>query len=345
MASHGSDGGIAAAISVVVPFYNLERYVRPCLDSVVASFRRLPAGSRPAVEVVCVDDGSSDSTGAILDEYAGGLPRQDLAGLDVRVVHQPNGGEGAARNAGVAASGGSWVTFLDGDDIWLANHLEVAAPLLARHPGADIVALRYANFDDGTEPPEPTSAEERVFDVAEAIPSDVLFNVGVFPTFFSRGLLERVGGFSALPLGADRLYVAQCLARAATVVRCDAVVHGYRIRAGSMARAVWNARKVASQCDYAFGSLQALHASGRALGREGQSYLASLWLSDVPNRLARLPRAERRASWERWRATLGSECVRSLPRFDRVRRLLRRSSFSMRLSLALARLLRKTGVS
>ena len=344
MASHGSDGGIAAAISVVVPFYNLERYVRPCLDSVVASFRRLPAGSRPAVEVVCVDDGSSDSTAAILDEYAGGLPRQDLAGLDVKVVHQANGGEGAARNAGVAAATGAWVTFLDGDDVWLPNHLEVAAPLLERHRGADIVALRYAGFDDGSALPEPTSAEARVFDVLASIPSEVILEAGVFPTFFRRGF-AAAGRFSALPLGADRLYMAQCFARARVVVKCDAVVHGYRIRAGSMARAVWNARKVASQCDYAFGSLQALHASGRSLGREGHSYLASLWLSDVPNRLARLPRAERRAPWERWRATLGSDCVRSLPRFDRVRRLLRRTSFSMRLSLALARLLRKAGVS
>ena len=91
--------------------------------------------------------------------------------------------------------------------------------------------------------------------------------------------------------------------------------------------------------------LEALAASGRKVGREGHSYLASLWLSDVPNRLSRLPRAERRAAWEHWRSTLGSGCVRALPRFDRVRRLLRRCSFSMSLSLAVARLFRKAGVT
>ena len=260
------------------------------------------------------------------------------------VIHQPNGGEGAARNAGVAAATGDRVTFLDGDDVWLPNHLEVAVPLVRRHPEADIVALRYADFDDGAQPPAPTGAEEKVFDLGESVPSEAVLEVGVFPTFFRRDFVAN-GSFSSLPLGADRLYMAQCFARARTVVKCDAVVHGYRVRAGSMARAVWNARKVESQCDYAFGSLEALAASGRKVGREGHSYLASLWLSDVPNRLARLPWAERRAAWEHWRSTLGSGCVRALPRFDRVRRLLRGCSSSMPFSLAAARLFRKLGVS
>ena len=320
-------------ISVVIPFYNLERYVQPCLDSVASAAR----GADAELEVICVDDGSTDGTPAALDGAGAKDPR-------IRVVHRPNGGEGSARNAGVAATTGDWVTFLDGDDVWLPNHLEVAVPLIRRHPAADIVALRYADFDDGAQPPAPTGAEEKVFDLGESVPSEVVLEVGVFPTFFRRGFVAN-GSFSSLPLGADRLYMAQCFARARTVVKCDAVVHGYRVRAGSMARAVWNARKVESQCDYAFGSLEALAASGRKVGREGHSYLASLWLSDVPNRLSRLPRAERRAAWEHWRSTLGSGCVRALPRFDRVRRVLRGCSSSMTLSLAAARLFRKLGVS
>ncbi len=344
MAEQGSDGRIAAAISVVVPFYNLERYVRPCLDSVAAAFRALAADVRPSVEVVCVDDGSTDSTGELLDAYARDLPRSGLDGFSVRVMHQSNGGEGAARNAGVAAATGEWVTFLDGDDVWLDNHLEVAAPLLSRCLEADIVALKYEAFDDGSASPKPTSAEAREFDVSASIPSEVLLEVGVFPTFFRRGF-AAADGFSALPLGADRLYMARCFARARVVVKCDAVVHGYRLRSGSMARAVWGARKVTSLCDYVAGSLAAFAASGRAVGREGHEYLASMWLSDVPNRIARLPRQERRDVWGHWRATLDSDCVAALPRFDRVRRLLRRCSGSMGLSLAAARLLRKTGVS
>ena len=329
-------------VSVVIPFFNLERYVRPCLDSVAAAFRRT-AGA-VSLEVVCVDDGSADSTGTLLDEYAASVSRQGAAGMSFRVVHKPNGGEGSARNLGVAESAGDWVTFLDGDDVWLPNHLEVTVPVLGRHPSADVVAFKYADFDDGAEAPEPTVEDEKVFDVSKSVPSEVLLGVGVFPTFFRRDFVSG-GSFSALPLGADRLYMSQCFARARTVVKCDAVVHGYRVRAGSMARAAWNARKVSSQCDYAFGSLTALAESGKSIGREGHSYLASLWLSDVPNRLARLPLAERRVAWSHWRRTLDSVCVRALPRFDRVRRLLCRCSFSMSVSLAVARVLRKVGVS
>lgn len=344
MASHGNGGGVATAMSVVVPFYNLERYVRPCLDSVVAAFARLSDSARQVIEVVCVDDGSTDSTGNVLDAYSRDHQQSGLAGLAFCVVHKPNGGEGSARNVGIEAAHGRWVTFLDGDDVWLENHLEVALPLIAAHPTADIVALKYANFDDGGECPKQTAADSRVIDVSTCVPSEVLLEVGVFPTFFRREFLEGLR-FSSLPLGADRLHMAQCFAKAHTVVKCDAVVHGYRVRQGSMARAAWNARKVSSQCDYAFGSLEALASSGKRIGREGFEYVASLWLSDVPNRLARLVRRERRAAWKNWRMTLGSDCVRRLPRFDRVRRLIMAFSFSMAASICVARLLRKAGIS
>ena len=323
-------------ISVIVPFYNLERYVRECLDSVAAALSA-SGGEGVSAEVLCIDDGSTDSTGAILDDYAAKDSR-------FHAIHKANGGEGSARNAGLDAAAGKWVTFLDGDDVWLENHISVAAPLLASKPDADIAAFKYAQFDDGRESPRPEGAEARMFDVGMEIPSEVLLEVGVFPTFFRRDFLKEMR-FSALPLGADRLFVAQCLARAETLVKCDAVVHGYRIREGSMARAVWNARKVKSQCDYAFGSLCALAESGKVVGVEGLSYLASLWLSDVPNRVSRLKRGERREAWEHWRETLKSECVKASARFNAVRRILVLFSFSMSASLAAARLLRKAGVS
>ena len=321
-------------ISVIVPFYNLERYAGACLDSVAAALSETACA---AVEIICVDDGSADSTGAILDGYAAKDSR-------FRVIHKSNGGEGSARNAGLDAAKGAWVTFLDGDDVWLENHVSVASHVLAAHPDADIVAFRYVQFEDGCEPPPPEPAEAHVFDVGKEIPSEILLEVGVFPTFFRRDFLDGMR-FSALPLGADRLFVAQCLARAKTVVKCDAAVHGYRIRAGSRARAVWNARKVKSQCDYAYGSLVALSGSGKSVGVEGLSYLASIWLSDVPNRVSRLKRGERREAWEHWRSTLDSGCVKASSRFDAVRRALGFVSFSMPVSLLTARLFRKAGVS
>lgn len=71
-------------VSAVIPFYNLERYVRPCLDSVVAAFGR--AGDGVSLELVCVDDGSTDSTSALLDEYAASV--STAPGLFVRFIHE-----------------------------------------------------------------------------------------------------------------------------------------------------------------------------------------------------------------------------------------------------------------
>ena len=122
------------SISVIVPFYNLERYAGSCLDSVAAALDSSD-GACVSVEVLCVNDGSTDPTGAILDGYAAKDQR-------FHVIHKSNGGEGSARNVGLDAAKGAWVTFLDGDDVWLKNHIAVAAPVLAAHPDADIAAFR-----------------------------------------------------------------------------------------------------------------------------------------------------------------------------------------------------------
>ncbi|WP_240617157.1 glycosyltransferase family 2 protein [Nocardioides speluncae] len=90
-------------LSVVVPVYNVEDYLPACLDSVLASRHR-------ALDVVVVDDGATDSSGAIADGYA---ERDDR----VRVVHTANGGLGAARNVGMQHVRGEYVAFLDSDDV------------------------------------------------------------------------------------------------------------------------------------------------------------------------------------------------------------------------------------
>lgn len=93
-------------ISVIVPVYKVEPYIRRCVDSILAqTFRDF--------ELILVDDGSPDSCGAICDEYA----EQDSR---IHVIHQKNGGLSAARNAGIdwafANSNSQWLTFIDSDD-------------------------------------------------------------------------------------------------------------------------------------------------------------------------------------------------------------------------------------
>ena len=91
-----------AAISGVVPVYNVEDYVKRCLDSLVMQ-------TMTAIEVLVVDDGSTDGSGAICDEYA---VRYDT----IQVLHKPNGGLSDARNYGLARATGEYVLFVDSDD-------------------------------------------------------------------------------------------------------------------------------------------------------------------------------------------------------------------------------------
>lgn len=99
-------------ISVIVPVYKVEPYLRRCVDSILAQ-------TYTDFELILVDDGSPDSCGAICDEYAGKDSR-------VRVIHQENGGLSAARNIGIDVAKGEYLTFVDSDD-WV--HSEYLAYL------------------------------------------------------------------------------------------------------------------------------------------------------------------------------------------------------------------------
>lgn len=89
-------------VSVIVPVYKAEDYLARCVDSLLAQ-------TFTDFEIILVDDGSTDRSGEICDEYAGKDKR-------VKVIHQRNGGVTAARSAGVNAAGGEWITFVDADD-------------------------------------------------------------------------------------------------------------------------------------------------------------------------------------------------------------------------------------
>lgn len=114
-------------ISVVIPAYNAGRFIRRTIDSVLAQTYR-------DFELIVVDDGSDDDTGEVVRTY----------GEKVRYIYQKNGGDGPARNAGIAAAKGEWIAFLDHDDEWLPNKLELQVALLERNPD-----LRWcgANFE------------------------------------------------------------------------------------------------------------------------------------------------------------------------------------------------------
>lgn len=132
-------------VSVVIPVYNGERYLRAALDSVLGQ-------THPAVEVVAVNDGSTDGSDAILTEYS----------ERIHVVRQANAGVGQARNAGIRAAAGEFIAFLDQDDWWLPEKLQKQLPLFAADSAVGLVHAPVFYFDNAAgHPVEPLNPHAR----------------------------------------------------------------------------------------------------------------------------------------------------------------------------------------
>ncbi|OZG64348.1 glycosyltransferase [Bifidobacterium eulemuris] len=121
----------APLISVIVPVYNAEKYLRHCVDSILAQ-------SHTNLELILVDDGATDDSPQICDEYAARDPR-------VTVIHQDNGGIAKAQNTGLDAASGDYIAFADNDDILDRHNLEYLLHALET-TGADMSKARWRQF-------------------------------------------------------------------------------------------------------------------------------------------------------------------------------------------------------
>lgn len=120
-------------LSIIVPVYKVEKYIHQCIDSILnQSFENF--------EIILVDDGSPDQSGAICDEYA----KRDIR---VKVIHQENAGLSAARNTGLKHAQGKYVAFVDSDDYIAPNMYELLLNKL-REYGADMIKCGYHEFID-----------------------------------------------------------------------------------------------------------------------------------------------------------------------------------------------------
>ena len=123
-------------ISIVVPVYNVAQYLRQCVDSILnQSYRKL--------EIILVDDGSTDNSGEICDQYA----QQDSR---VIVIHKENGGLSDARNAGIEIAKGEYIGFVDSDDFINRDMYAILADALEKNH-ADIAISNWQGFYDGKE--------------------------------------------------------------------------------------------------------------------------------------------------------------------------------------------------
>mgnify|MGYP002853068268 CR=1 FL=1 len=125
---------VTEKISVIIPIYNVEKYLRRCINAVREQ-------SYTDLEIILVDDGSTDESAAICDEMAGEDER-------IRVIHKKNGGSSSARNCGIEAAEGAYIGFLDSDDWPQKDMYETLHRALKEYPKAGIAQVMSRDFDE-----------------------------------------------------------------------------------------------------------------------------------------------------------------------------------------------------
>ena len=118
-------------VSIIVPIYNIEGYIRECIDSILAQ-------TYSDFELILVDDGSPDNCGRICDEYA----EKDVR---IKVIHKENGGLTSARNAGLSVAKGDWIMHVDGDD-WIEPDMIESLIEAAKATEADLVFSDFIKY-------------------------------------------------------------------------------------------------------------------------------------------------------------------------------------------------------
>lgn len=118
-------------LSIVIPVYNVEKYIKQCLNSLVIQ-------DLTEIEIILIDDGSTDSSGKICDEYSKKYS-------SIKVYHQKNGGRSSARNLGIQVATSTWITFVDSDDLVTNDYIDTLKSILYKS-NIDIIIFKYRKF-------------------------------------------------------------------------------------------------------------------------------------------------------------------------------------------------------
>ncbi len=220
-------------LSIIIPVYNAEEYLPACLDSVLAQ-------TFTDYEVIVVDDGSTDRSAAICDEYAASHDR-------IRCLHQPNGGHTAARQNGLRVSQGQYIAFVDSDD-WVAPEMYERMCAAAMESSADIVHCNFTAVMPHKEKvcgiPFPAGFYDKTQLTRTVYPNMIYFGTffvfGVAPNLwnklFRRDILEKY--LFRLPhdiiVGEDGPVTYACMLEASGIYFCDEAYYYYRSNAGSL---------------------------------------------------------------------------------------------------------------
>ena len=288
-------------ISVIIPVYNVEKYLRECIDSVLAQTYR-------NFEIILVDDGSTDSSGAICDEYAERDER-------IHVFHKENGGLSSARNFGFTESLGKYVYFLDSDDLISADTLESVLTSSAEN-NSDVVFFEADCFTDDGEKIRGNYAYSA--DYGSASGREILYKIikkddfhsSVPLLFIKRSLLgeKRISFLDGI-LYEDMLFTFILFCSAERATHCRRQLYHRRYRSGSIITSKKTAHNFVSGCRVLDELIAFVDSNALAAEPMVKKYLARV-AQNTLNIYAELSADDRAASrdqYEKLRATIKRE--------------------------------------
>lgn len=209
-------------VSVIIPVYNSEKWLNQCLDSVKNQTLK-------DIEIICINDGSTDKSGEILDEYAKNDSR-------FKVLHQEKAKISIARNAGLDNSTGEYITFLDSDDYLELDAYEVAYKL-AKKDNVDILQYRFKRFNDGEDDSVITNnnfsdAPVHGFDL------HIVYSISnvIWDKFFKADVIKdnNIRFASQMACGDDTCFNRMVVGHMKKMKTIPAILHHYRFRRDSV---------------------------------------------------------------------------------------------------------------
>lgn len=214
---------MSASISIILPVYNAEKYLRECVDSV------LKIGERLDWELILIDDGSKDSSPSICDSFA-------EVNFRVRVLHLENGGVSNARNVGIAAATKDFVTFIDADD-WIDADVFEKAFLAFFSFNAELGYVPFFSFEDGVcrenslsmGDDRILSPEEKENVLEKKLGAGLGLNGFVWRCLFSRALVAGIEFDTSLKYNEDVLFCLETLYKAQKVAVINQAYYYYRV--------------------------------------------------------------------------------------------------------------------
>lgn len=208
-------------ISVIVPIYNVEAYVKDCVESIINS-------TYSDLEIILVDDGSSDNSAEICDKYA-------LTDSRICVIHKGNGGASSARNAGLEAASGEYIGFVDGDDVIVKNMYETLHNDIKKN-NAQVAACGHKTvFENGA---VLGSGTGRIYvwnniDALKELLGEKRIASSVCNKLYDRKLFSGISFDVTVSSGEDRLMNYYLMKKADRVVFRSECLYVYRKRHGS----------------------------------------------------------------------------------------------------------------